>query len=187
MNTSIGFGTVSPFSGAGAFDKKFSGFFNSKSSSAKSMFDPLSLGLGAVSAGFNFLSGQNQAATSANIAQAQLAAQNAAILEGREQAKGALGSAMFGPLFAAGAGGDVAFGREKAASMFKTGPLAERERAQELDFRRGLGGLEGSVASVEQQQRENKEALKRSLVEREAAMAGMLGKIAPREVGTYFV
>ena len=151
------------------------------------MFDPTILGLGAINAGVNFFGGLNQAQTSANIYQAQLAAQNAAIQEGREQAKGALAASMFGPLFAAGAGGDIAFGREKEAAMFKTGPLAERTRAQEIDFRRALTGLEGSAEARELKQRENRETLKRSLAEKEATMAGMFGRIAPREVGTYFV
>jgi hypothetical protein len=56
---------------------------------------------------------------------------------------------------------------EEKASMLKTGPLAERARAQELDFRRGVAGLEGSVASREQQQFVNQEALRRSLAEKE--------------------
>jgi len=171
-----------------AYERSLPSFFGaSEKAAGKSMFDPTLLGLGAISAGVNLFGGLNQAATSANIAQAQMAAQNAAIMEGREQAKGALASSMFGPLFAAGAGGDIAFGREKEAAMFKTGPLSERTRAQEIDFRRALTGLEGSAEARELRQRENREALKRSLAEKEATMAGMFGRIAPREVGTYFV
>lgn len=183
MNTSIGFGTVSPFGGAGAFDKKFSGFFDSKSSSAKSMFDPLTLGLGAINAGFGFLSGQNQAATSASIAQAQLAAQNAAIQENREKIKGELASNIGNRAWQTGPGADIAFTRDMKAAMFKTGPLAERERAQELDFRRGLGGLEGSVASIEQQQRKNKDLL-RDYLNRKREDMRVFGEIAPPR---YFV
>jgi len=171
-----------------AYESSLPSFFGASGKIAgKSMFDPTLLGLGAISAGVNLFGGLNQAQTSASIAQSQLAAQNAAMLEGREQAKGALASSMFGPLFAAGAGGDIAFGREKEAAMFKTGPLAERTRAQEMEFRRALTGLEGSAEARELRQRENREALKRALAEREAGMAGMFGRIAPREVGTYFV
>lgn len=174
-----GFDTTQAFTG---------GYGNLLGGAKKKMpLDPTLLGLGAVSAGINLFGGLNQAQTSASIAQAQLAAQNAAIMEGREQAKGALASSMFGPIFAAGAGGDIAFGREKEAAMFETGPLAERKRAQEIDFRRALTGLEGSAEARELRQRENREALKRALAEREAGMAGMFGRIAPREVGTYFV
>jgi len=150
-------------------------------------FDPLTLGLGAVSSGFNFLSGMNQAATSANGAQAQLAAQNAAIEEGRAQTKAALGSTIFQKAFDATTGEDLAFGRGLREAMFKTGPLAERQRAQEMEGRRGLVGLEGSAASQEARQKANREALKQSLAERQAGMAGMFGPIAARDVGTFFV
>jgi len=148
---------------------------------------PALLGLGALSAGASLFGGLNQAATSANIAQAQFAAQNAALLEGREQAKGNLAAAKFQTLFGAGAGGDIAFNREKAAKMFDTGQRAERTRAQEMDFRRALTGLEGSAEARALRQAENREALKRSLAEKEATMAGMFGRIAPRDVGTFFV
>lgn len=149
--------------------------------------DPLTLGLGAVSSGFNFLSGMNQAATSANIAQAQLAAQNAAIVEGRSQAKGALGSSIWNKVFDATTGEDLAFGRGLREAMFKTGPLAERQRSQEMEGRRGLVGLEGSAAAQELRQKANRDALKQSLAERQAGMAGMFGPIAARDVGTFFV
>jgi hypothetical protein len=89
--------------------------------------DPLSLGLGLGGSLIGGLFGMGQAQTSASIAQAQLAAQNQAILEGREQTKAALGSSMWGPLFAAGTGGDIAFGREQEAKKWMQGPFAERQ------------------------------------------------------------
>jgi len=176
MNTNVGFGVFSPFGGANAFNKDFTSSFNPKTS--KGMFDPLTLGLGAINAGFGFLSGQNQDATSASIAEAQLAAQNAAIQENREKIKGELASNIGNRVWQTGPGADIAFTRDMKAAMFKTGPFAERERAQELDFRRGLGGLEGSVASIEQKQRENKEALRRSLAEQRERMR-MFGEVTP--------
>lgn len=158
-----------------------------KTSIGKNMFDPTTLALGGISSLANLFGGIGQAQTSANIAQAQLAAQNAAIMEGREQAKGALGAAMFGPLFAAGAGGDIEFGRQKAAKMFESGPLAERFAAQEFDIARGKLGLEGSAQARELRQQANRDALKQALAEKEATMAGMFGRIAPRDVSTFFV
>ena len=185
MNTNVGFGVFSPFGGANAFNKDFTSSFNPKTS--KGMFDPLTLGLGAINAGFGFLSGQNQDATSASIAEAQLAAQNAAIQENREKIKGELASNIGNRVWQTGPGADIAFTRDMKAALFETGPLAERRLNQEIGFRRGLNALEGSAAFIDQKQRENKEALKRSLLEREGALAAAFGKIAPREVGTYFV
>lgn len=150
-------------------------------------FDPTMLALGGVSSLASLFGGIGQAETSASIAQAQFAAQNQAILEGRQQAYGGLGAAMFGPLFSAGAGGDIEFNRQKAAKMFEAGPLAERFGAQEFDIARGKLGLQGSAEARELSQRANRENLKQSLAEREAAMAGMFGRIAPRDVGTFFV
>jgi hypothetical protein len=90
---------------------------------------PLALGLG--SSVISGLFGMGQAKTSASIAQAQLAAQNAAMLEGREQNKGQLAGALFNKLFDVGSGGDISFQREKDAKMFEVGPYAERIRGIE--------------------------------------------------------
>lgn len=190
MDFFTGFNSASPgFDVAGAYTGKYGNIgtdFLKKGKKGMAL-DPLTLGLGALSSGFNFLSGQNQAATSANIAQAQLQAQNAAILEGREQAKGALGSSIFNKVFDVTTGADLDFGRGLREATFKTGPLAERFRAQEMEGRRSLLGLEGSAASQEARQKANRDALKQSLAERQAGMAGMFGPIAARDVGTFFV
>jgi hypothetical protein len=92
------------FGGGEAFD------FNS-GNKASSMFDPVTLGLGLGSSVISGLFGRGQAKTSASIAQAQLAAQNAAMLEGREQNKGQLAGALFNKLFDVGSGGDISFQR----------------------------------------------------------------------------
>lgn len=188
--SSVGFGAAFPgFDIAGAYTGKYGKLGeNSLGGGKKGMgLDPLTLGLGAVSSGFNFLSGMNQAATSANIAQAQLAAQNAAIQEGRSQAKGALGSSIWNKVFDATTGEDLAFGRGMREALFEAGPLAEKKRAQGMEERRGLIGLEGSAAAQELRQRANRDALKQSLAEKQAQMAGMFGPIAARDVGTFFV
>jgi hypothetical protein len=72
------------------------------------------------------ISGIGQQRTAASIAQAQLAAQNAAFLEGRERDKGALAGSLFNQIFGTGTGADISFGREKAAKEFLVGPYAEQ-------------------------------------------------------------
>jgi hypothetical protein len=120
-------------SGFNTFDssKAFSGGYGDFSSTSSlksgggfgSMIGPA---LGLASAGIGLISGIGQQRTAASIAQAQLAAQNAAFLEGRELNKGQLAGSLFNKLFDVGSGGDIAFGREKAGKEFLTGPYAER-------------------------------------------------------------
>ena len=150
----------------------------SSGSSTGGGMDPLSLGLGFGSSLIGGLFGMGQAQTSASIAQAQLAAQNQAILEGREQTKAALGSSMWGPLFQAGTGGDIAFGREKAAKTWLQGPFAERQLGlgSEASKRERLARI--SPESKEAAQFENRLAIERSLAEKRALTDAMFGRIA---------
>lgn len=137
--------------------------------------DPLSIGLGLGSSVIGGLFGMGQARTSASIAQAQLAAQNQAILEGRDQTKAALGSSMWGPLFAAGAGGDRAFEREKEAKKWLAGPFAERQLglSSEEAKRVRLGLI--SPESKEFAQLGNRLAIDRATKERRAITDAMFG------------
>lgn len=145
--------------------------------------DPLSIGLGLGSSVIGGLFGMGQARTSASIAQAQLAAQNQAILEGRAQTKAALGSSMWGPLFAAGTGGDIAFGREKAAKQWLQGPFAERQLGlgSEESKRERLARI--SPESKEALRFENQQALQRSIAEKRALTDAMFGRTSSSYFG----
>lgn len=120
--------------------------------------------------------GLGQAQTSASIAQAELAAANQGFLEGREQTKAALGQSMWGPLFAAGAGGDIAFGREQAAKKWLQGPYAERQLGlgSEASKRERMARI--SPESKEAAQFENQLAIERSLAEKRAVTDAMFGR-----------
>jgi len=163
--------------GGGYGDFSSVGKLSSGSSKSGGM-DPLSLGLGFGSSLIGGLFGMGQAQTSASIAQANLAAQNQAILEGREQTKAALGSSMWGPLFQAGTGGDIAFGREQAAKKWLQGPFAERQigLGSEASKRERLARI--SPESKEAAQFENRLAIERSLAEKRALTDAMFGRIA---------
>ena len=163
--------------GGGYGDFSSTGKLSSGSSKGSGM-DPLSLGLGFGSSLIGGLFGMGQAQTSASIAQAQLAAQNQAILEGREQTKAALGSSMWGPLFQAGTGGDIAFGREKAAKSWLQGPFAERQLGlgSEASKRERLARI--SPESKEAAQFENRLAIEREIAARRAQTDAMFGRIA---------
>ena len=152
--------------------------FNFNSGNKAGGMGPLSLGLGLGSSVIGGLFGIGQQKTAASIAQAQLAAQNAAFLEGREQNKGALAGALFNKLFDVGSGGDIAFGREKAGKEFLVGPYAER--------RMGLGSEEAKRArladiSPEAKERarfENRLAIERETAARRAQTDAMFGPIS---------
>lgn len=152
--------------------------FNFNSGNKAGGMDPLSLGLGLGSSVIGGLFGMGQQKTAASIAQAQLDAQKAAILEGRELNKGQLASSMFSKLFDVGSGGDIAFGREKAGKEFLTGPYAERLM--------GLGSEESarqrraaiSPEAKELARFENRLAIERETASRRAQTDAMFGPIS---------
>ena len=71
--------------------------------------------------------------TSKQIAQAQLDAQRAGILESRELAKGNLGFGIFDKVFNAGTGADLDFGRQRNAAMFQKSTLDPMQFANQRD------------------------------------------------------
>lgn len=153
--------------------------------------DPLTLGLGAFNIGAS-LFGANQAAkTQANIANAQMAAAADQLkwqtMLGRETAKGQAGQEMAGRIAQGTWMPDLELGRQMFARGEELREFAPVQMALNTEgIRRGFD-VNASAAAREQSQRENREALKRSLAEKEGAMAGMFGRIAPRDVGTMFV
>ena len=159
-----------------SFNTKLPSSLNSSNSGGG--MDPLSLGLGLGSSVISGLFGMGQAKTSASIAQAQLAAQNAAMLEGREQNKGALGGSMFNKLFDAGTGGDIAFGREKAGKEFLVGPYANRLIGLNSEKEKRARQAAISPEAKELAQFENRLAIERAGAARLKEMSAMFGPIS---------
>jgi len=187
-------------SGASSFSPSWGASFNynpssgitSKSGSGGGMaFDPLTAGLGLASAGIGAIAGIGANRTQASIANAQMAAaadqMKWNVLHGRDIAKFGEGGNI-GARVAQGTWmPDLEFDRQREAAMFETGPLAERRMATQTEgLRRGFG-LANSAESREISQRENREALKRSLAEKQGQMMGTFGRIAPVDVNTLFV
>lgn len=152
---------------------------------------PLTAGFGFASAGIGALAGfgaERRLAETAN-AQAQAAADQLKwnVQQGRDIAKFGEGGNV-GARVAQGTWmPDLELGRQMFSKKFELGPLAEMESATLSDRARRGVALGSSLEAREQNQRANREALKASLAEKEAAMAGMFGRIAPRDVGTMFV
>jgi hypothetical protein len=166
------------------------GGFSGSANKGGGMFDPLTAGLGLASAGIGAIAGIGANRTQASIAQAQMAAaadqMKWNILHGRDMAKFGEGGNI-GARVAQGTWmPDIEFGRQKEAALFDTGPLAERRMALETEGRRRGFGLANSAESREISQRENRDALKRTLADRQGQMMGMFGRIAPVDVNTLF-
>lgn len=170
-----GFSTFDP---SKAFSGGYGNFSGSSSLKSGSGMDPLSAGLGFASAGIGLISGIGQQKTAANIARAQLAAQNAAMLEGREQNKGALAGSLFNQIFGTGTGADISFGREKAAKEFLVGPYAERLMGlgSEESKRDRLAAI--SPESKERARFENRLAIERATAEQRARTDAMFGPVS---------
>jgi hypothetical protein len=160
-------------------------------SSKPMAFDPVTLGLGVAGIGASLFGANAANQTRANIANAQMAAAADQLkwqaMLGREQAKGQMGSEIGSRVFQSTVAPDLEFGRQKEAAMFAAGPLGERQLALDVERARRQFGLGQSAEARESKQRENREALKRSLAEKETQMAGMFGRRAPVDVSTLFV
>jgi len=169
-------GTTKSWGGGEASD------FNS-GNKAGGMFDPTSLAIGLGSSVIGGLFGMGQQKTSARIAQAQLDAQNAAILEGREQNKGALAGSMFNQIFGTGTGADLAFGREKEAEKYKRQFLAPFDLAlgSEASKRERLAAI--SPESKERARFENRLAIERETAARLAQTNAMFGPVSSSYFG----
>jgi hypothetical protein len=172
----------SSFSGIPSWSDSFSAKLPSSLSSASSSGGGM-LPFALAGAGASLLGGLFQSSASASAAKAQLAAQNQAILEGREQTKAALGSNIFNQLFSAGTGGDISFNREKAAREFLVGPIAERQMglASEQSKRERLAAI--SPESKERAQYENKLAIQREIAARRAQTDAMFGRTSSSYFG----
>ena len=125
--------------------------------------------------------------TSKQIAQAQLDAQRAGILESRELAKGNLGFGIFDKVFSAGTGAELDFGRGERAARLQRTTLDPMDFANKLAASRGEIGLRGSSEVKALEQAANRDRLKQTLAEKQGAMIGMFGRIAPVDTSTLFV
>lgn len=185
-----GASSFAPSWGASVNYNPSSGITSKSGSGGGMAFDPLTAGLGLASAGIGAIAGFGANRTQASIANAQMAAaadqMKWNILQGRDMAKFGEGGNIGARVAQGTYLPDLDFTRQKDAALFETGPLAERRMAFETEGRRRGFGLANSAESREISQRENRDALKRSLAERQGQMMGMFGRIAPVDVNTLF-
>ena len=161
----------------GSFNTKLPSSLTNSAKSGSGM-DPASIALAAGSGLASIFTGMGQQKTSARIAQAQLDAQTAALLEGREQNKGALAGSMFNQIFGAGTSADLAFGREKEAEKYKRQFLAPFDLAlgSEASARERQAAI--SPEAKERARFENRLAIERETAARLAQTNAMFGPIS---------
>ena len=161
-----------------SFDTKLPSSLNTGTQAGGGFGSMLGPALGLASAGIGLISGFGQQRTAASIAQAQLAAQNAAFLEGRERDKGALAGSLFNQIFGTGTGADISFGREKEAEKYKRQFLAPFDLAlgSEASKRERLAAI--SPESKERARFENRLAIDREIAARRAQTDAMFGPIS---------
>lgn len=176
-----GFGGFS--SGPSIFDEAGSLFSGGGGGAAAgaSMFDPVSLGLFAVSTGVQAFSGMSQANSANRLAMQQMAAADRNAQLNREAMKDAARiqqqenernrQAMYGW------GADLDFARQKEATMLDTGLFGERRlnlANKEKIFNQALAN---SPDAKEKARFDNELAIQRAIAERTAVMEGMFGPI----------
>ena len=82
---------------------------------------------------------------------------------------------------------DLDFGRQKTAALFQGTTLDPIDAANKRDAFRAEIGMRGSAEAKALEQAANRENLKRTLAEKQGAMIGMFGRIAPIDTSTLFV
>jgi hypothetical protein len=146
------------------------------------------LGVGNLAAGIFGGMGQQRAA--AQSMQAQLDAQKAGTEAGariaREQAYGQLGENIAARL-AGERAAELGYGLQKRAKEWELGPGFDRNLANAWQSAMRSQAAQLTPESKEISQRENRRRMRETLAEKQAAMAGLFGPIAPQSATNLFV
>jgi hypothetical protein len=182
-----------PTFGASNFTYGGETLFNpkNKKKGASMFFDPATMVLGGANLIGSIFGANKAAETQASVANAQMAAAADQLkwqtMLGREQAYGQAGQEIAGRVAQGTWMPDLELGRQMFARNKELREFAPVQMALNTEgIRRGFD-LNASAAAREQSQRENREALKRSLAEKEGVMAGMFGSIARPGISATFV
>lgn len=126
---------------------------------------------------FGAIGARNQAATQANIAGAQLAAQNAAMKEARQLQKGQMGMGMFNTIFGATTAPDLEFGRQLAAKRTEFGEFLPKQMGLGREQARWQTAFELSPDVRELSRKERMGRLQETIAGYQAQPTGMFGPI----------
>lgn len=132
------------------------------------------MGLNAI---FGAIGARNQAATQANIAEAQLAAQNAAMQEARSLQKGQMGMGMFNTIFGATTAPDLEFGRQLSAKRKEFSEFLPKQMGLGREQARWQTAFELSPDVRELSRKERMGRLQETIAGYMAQPTGMFGPI----------
>lgn len=114
---------------------------------------------------------------SANIANAQMAAQADAVVNAREMQKGNLGLGMFNQLYGTGTGADIEFGRQLAAKRKQFNEFLPKQMGLGREETRWNTAFQTSPESLEAARRERIGNLQEKIAGYAANQTGMFGPI----------
>ena len=114
---------------------------------------------------------------SANVANAQMAAQADAIVNARETQKGNLGMGMFNQLYGTGTGADIEFGRQLAAKRKQFSEFLPKQMGLGREETRWNTAYQTSPESLEAARRERIGNLQEKIAGYAANQTGMFGPI----------
>lgn len=132
------------------------------------------MGLNAI---FGAIGARNQAATQANIAEAQLAAHNAGLEEARSLQKGQMGLGMFNTIFGATTDPDLQYGRQLAAKRAEFGEFLPKQMGLGREQARWQRAFDLSPESRELSRKERMGRLQETIAGYMAQPTGMFGPI----------
>ena len=166
-----------------SFDTKLPSSLNTGTQAGGGFGSMLGPALGLASAGIGLISGFEQQRRAADIANAQLKFAEQGRKDAFERDKGALAGSMFNQIFGTGTGADLAFGREKAAEIYKRRDLFPLDLANlsEASKRERLAAI--SPEAKERARFENRLAIERETAARLAQTNAMFGPISSSYFG----
>ena len=140
------------------------------------------LGMAAISGGLGLVGNIFGARSAASAAQAQMDASADQLSKNemlnREARKGNLPKFIGQNVADYGYGADLDFERQKRASIFDSTRKRDLERGANIADFQAMVGMKDDPRFREQQQRQFRRDLQKSMVERQAAMEGMFGPIS---------
>ena len=136
----------------------------------------LGIGMGAQSI-LGAIGQQSANQLSANVHNAQMAAQADAIVNSREMQKGNLGIGMFNQLYGSGTGSDLEFGRQLAAKRKQYSEFLPKQMGLNREETRWNTAFQTSPEAIEASRRERMGNLQEKIAGYAANQTGMFGPI----------
>jgi hypothetical protein len=166
-------------------------FGNSGKNKGGNMFGWDDLAVAGVGAVGGLISGFGQQRTSANIANAQMAAQADALKQGilfqRDAAKANIGLGMFGQIYGSTTGADLEFGRQAQAKRMELGEFMPKQMGLGREQGTWETAFRGGPLFQDTARKERVGRLQETIAAARAQPTGMFGRIAQAPIESLMV